>query len=204
MNSIVRFTGDPFVDAGAAVLEYRLNKPASEINLEDLQRQAAELEEIYRRKAWSGYLSVIFPNSCWCNPTMSGASREKQRRTLLDSFGWPAIPDRTCSYCQRPAQHMADRSTVPMLTGATAMTAGAWGQPGLPVCSACQYAVQFYPLATLKVQGRPLFWWTPHHRWMFALTEIFAIRVDQLVTASPNGMPNLRLPSSPRLEAAEE
>jgi CRISPR-associated protein Cst1 len=204
VSSIIRFTGDPFVDTGAAVLEYRLKKPANEISRADSQRQAAELEEIYSRKAWSGFLSVIFPNSCWCNPTMSASSREQQRLALLDSFDWPALPGRTCCYCERPAQHVADRSTVPMLTGATVMTAGAWGRPGLPVCSACQYAIQFYPLATLKVQGRPLFWWTPHHDWMFALTEIFAIRVDQLVTASPDGMPNLSWPSTRLLETAEE
>jgi CRISPR-associated protein Cst1 len=84
------------------------------------------------------------------------------------------------------------------------MTAGAGGEPGLPVCSACQFAIQFYPLASLKVAGRPLFWWTPHHTWMYQLTLHFAKRVAQIVEGSPDQVTNLGWPSTLLLKTAED
>jgi CRISPR-associated protein Cst1 len=140
------------------VLEFRVKKSCADFLRGDLEKQAAELEYLYAKKAWMRYLSVHFPNSCWCNPTMGVESRNIQRAALLRSFDGPPLGDPACSYCRRPAQHMADRSVIPLVTGAGNMTAGAGGEPGLPICSACQYAIQFYPLATLKVNGLPLFW----------------------------------------------
>jgi CRISPR-associated protein Cst1 len=93
---------------------------------------------------------------------------------------------------------------IPLLTGATTMTTGPGGEPGLAVCSACLFAIQFYPLATLKVNGRPLFWWTPQHDWMFYLTSNFTKRVSQIIEASPEQMPSLDWPSTRLIETAEE
>jgi CRISPR-associated protein Cst1 len=202
--SPIKFVGDPFVDSGVAVLEFRIDKPCSQFDREDLKKQADELENLYSKRAWTGYLTVHFPNSCWCNPTMSDESKKKQRTTLLRSFDDPELAGTTCAYCRGPAQHLADRSAIPLLTGAGSMTAGAWGEPGLPVCSACQYAVQFYPLAALKVNGRPLFWWTPHHDWMYSLTVNFGRRVAQIVEGSPDQLPSLNWSSTLLLTAAED
>jgi CRISPR-associated protein Cst1 len=204
VSSLIQFVGDPFVDAGVAILEYRIQKSCADFVREDLEKQAGELEHIYLKKAWTGYLSVHFPNSCWCNPTMGPESRRKQREALLRSFDAPELDRAACVYCRRPAQHVADRSIIPLLTGAGNMTAGAGGEPGLPVCSACQYAIQFYPLATLKVAGRPLFWWTPHHSWMYQLTLHFAKRVAQIVEGSPDQVTNLGWPSTLLLKTAED
>jgi len=134
-----------------AVLECSLEKDCAEFTEGDLAAQAEVLEKLYPKKAWTGYLAVHFPNSCWCNPTMGEDKKRKQREALLRSFDKPSLPGVFCSYCHAPAQHIADRSTIPLLTGATTMTAGPGGEPGFPVCSGCQFAVQFYPLATLKV-----------------------------------------------------
>lgn len=203
MEELLRFVGDPYVDAGVAVLEVRLNKAAAEFSQSDLRRQADELRVIYARKAWSGYLTVHFPNSCWCNATMGAEIRRKKQDSLLDSFEAPAIPGRWCVYCGRSAQHIADRSIIPLLTGAATMTSGPGGEPGLPVCSGCQFAIQFYPLAALKVNGRPLFWWTLQHEWMFALTRSFVLRVEQIVEASPEQVPSIGWPPTRLIETAE-
>ena len=80
------------------------------------------------------------------------------------------------------------------------MMMGPGGEPGLPVCAACLFAIQFYPLATLKVSGRPLFWWTPQHEWMFELARAFAVRVEQLVEGSPDEVPNLSWASTRLIE----
>lgn len=204
MSNLIQFVGDPFVDAGVAVLEIRIKKPCKNFEHSDLAKQSAELQKIYSQKAWSGYLTVHFPNSCWCNATMGPNRKQQQKKALLRSFDFPQIPERQCVYCRRPAQHIADRSTIPLLTGATTMTSGPGGEPGLPICSACQYAIQFYPLASLKVKGRPLFWWTLHHEWMYELTLDFANRIRQMVEASPEQVPNIGYPSTQLITAVKE
>lgn len=204
MQALIQFVGDPFVDSGVAVLEHRIDKPCNEFDRLDLTKQANALEELYSKKAWIGYLFVHFPNSCWCNPTMGAEKKRQLRQSLLCGFDLPAIPGRFCAYCRRPAHNLADRSTIPLLTGEATMSAGAGGEPRLAVCSACQYAIQFYPLATLKVYGKPLFWWTPHRDWMYSLTRRFAERVSRIIEASPDQVPSLGWPSTQLLETAEE
>lgn len=172
MAETVRYVGDPFVDAGVAVLEHRLAKDHSQFDHDDLRAQASWLVEEYSKKIWSGYLTVHFPNSGWCNPTMSTANKKHFRVLVLSGFDLPAI-GRPCCYCARPARSLADRSKIPLLTGAGNMSSGPGGIPGLPVCCYCLYAVQFYPLATLKVEGRPLFWWSADARWLFLLSGTF-------------------------------
>ena len=121
---------------------------------------------------------------------------------LLRSFEKAAIEGRYCVYCHRPAQHVADRSMIPMLTSATTMTCGPGGEPGLTVCSGCLFAIQFYPLAALKVNGKPMFWWTPHHDWMASLTWDFLHRMGKVVEASPEKVTSLSWPSTRLLESA--
>ncbi len=203
MFNQIQFVGDPFVDAGVAVLECRLEKDCAQFTERNLEAQADELEAIYSRKAWMGYLTVHFPNSCWCNFTMGADKKKVQRDNLLRAFDKAGLAGRQCAYCQRSAQHMADRSAIPLLTGATTMTSGAGGEPGLPVCSACLYAIQFYPLATLKVNGRPLFWWTPQHDWMHLLSSDFVRRVAKIVEGSPEQVPSLSWPATQLFETAE-
>lgn len=203
MADLPQFVGDPFVDTGVAVLEYRIEKPSREFTLPDLSKQADELEKLYMKRAWTGYLTVHFPNSCWCNATMSDEKKSRQRLALLHSFDAPALDGTSCVYCRRPAQHMADRSTIPLITGADIMTCGAGGVPGLPVCSACQFAIQFYPLAALKVIGRPLFWWTSDHAWMFALTHDFAEKLNRIIEGSSDQVPSLPWPATRLLEAVD-
>src|SRR5579862_6036197 len=118
MAGLPQFVGDPFVDAGVAVLEHRIEKPCEEFTLPELSKQAHELEKLYLKKAWTGYLTVHFPNSCWCNATMSEEKKSRQRTALLHSFDVPALAGRFCVYCRRPAQHIGDRSVIPLITGA--------------------------------------------------------------------------------------
>lgn len=196
--------GDPFVDAGVAVLEHRLEKPCDAFTLSDLSKQADELETLYtENKAWVAYLTVHFQNSCWCNPSMAPETKTAERKLLLRSFDARAIPRRSCVYCQRPAQHRPNGSIIPLTTGKGVMTCGSGGEPGVPVCSACQFAIQFYPLATVKVQGDPLFWWTPHHEWMYALTADFFDRARRLIEGSPEGVPNVPAPFTRLMDSVE-
>jgi CRISPR-associated protein Cst1 len=201
MSDTVRYVGDPFVDAGVAVLEHRVEKPHAHFTNADLVAQAVWLTEVYSQKLWAGYLTVHFPNSGWCNATMSSENKLAFRRNVLSGFELSVL-DRPCSYCSRPAQKLADRSLIPLLTGATTMVAGPGGVPGLPVCGYCLYAIQFYPLATLKVEGKPLFWWSADPRWLYCLTEEFLSVASTVLAASSDSLLSLRWPSTRLLDAA--
>jgi CRISPR-associated protein Cst1 len=201
MSATVRYVGDPFVDSGVAVLENRINKPHTEFSDAELISQAEWLVDQYSRKIWTGYLTVHFPNSGWCNATMSAENKAVFRNSVLHGFGLPLL-DRACAYCGRPAQDLADRSKIPLLTGAVSMVAGPGGAPGLPVCGYCVYAVQFYPLAALKVEGKPLFWWTSESQWLFYLTGEFMQIVDQVLAFNSDSFTNARWPSTRLLDAA--
>lgn len=104
---------------------------------------------------------------------------------VLESYK-PEFPelDRKCGLCGRPAKILADRRYVPLLTGETVMSSGSGGIPGLPVCGWCVFAVHFYPFATLKVEGRPLFWWSPDPVWTLRLTCIFAEKLKHVLAMS--------------------
>lgn len=201
MSNTVRYVGDPFVDAGISVLEHRIEKEHNCFSRADLEAQAEWLVLEYSSKAWAGYLTVHFPNSGWCNATMSSANKAEFHRTVLQGFDLPGL-GRACSYCGRMAQDLADRSKIPFLTSATSMVAGPGGVPGFPVCAYCLYAVQFYPLATLKVEGKPLFWWSADSRWLYYLTGEFLDEVFRVLAGSSDKFPNLRWPSTRLLHAA--
>jgi CRISPR-associated protein Cst1 len=203
IDTSIRYVGDPFVDAGVAVLEHRIGKPHTEFTTADLSTQASWLESEYARKIWSGYLTLHFPNSGWCNPTMAVEKKAAFRNEALRGFSRPAIT-RACAYCGRPAQALANRSQIPLLTSETSMVAGPGGAPGQPVCACCRYAIQFYPLAALKVgkKGKPLFWWSADTRWLFYLTEEFLNTVAQVSAASGDSLANLSWPNTSLLNGA--
>ncbi len=201
MTELLKFVGDPFVDCGVAVLAIRVGKRAQDVSDSDLLQQSQLLECEYALPSWRGYLSVHFPNSGWCNPTMAAAKQAEFRELVLRGYRGPMI-GRPCAYCGRPAHDLADRSKIPLLTGATVMTSSPGGSPGLPVCGYCLCAIQYYPLATLKVSGRPLFWWSQDPEWMVWLTKDFCHRVRAVLAGSPEAVPNCRWPSTRLLDSA--
>jgi len=82
------------------------------------------------------------------------------------------------------------------------MVAGPGGAPGQPVCAGCRYAIQFYPLATLKVNGKPLFWWSADSGWLFYLTQEFLDTAAQVLAVSGDSLTNVSWPSTRLLNAA--
>jgi len=176
----VRYVGDPFVDAGVAVLEHWLEKACEEFTETDLAGAAEKLQQRYSRKMWKGYLTVHLPNSVWCQANVGAVRKEEMLDLVLRGYHREALrPARPCCYCGRAAQVIADRSRVPLVTSEKSMSVGAGGAPGTPVCGYCLYAVQFYPVCTLKVEGKPLFWTVPERRWTFLLTGGFLKVVEE-------------------------
>jgi CRISPR-associated protein Cst1 len=200
---VIRYTGNPYVDAGVAILELRLGKPCNEFTLADLETQALEIKREYSKKIWKKYLMLHLPNCAW---TQKDASSEKNReyvRKVLESYkaDFPDLGSR-CAFCDRPAKILADGRYIPLLTGETVMTSGAGGAPGLPVCGYCIFAVHFYPFATLRVGARPLFWWAADQRWTRLLNRVFYDDVQRILAASSEEFIKLRWPATQLLRAA--
>ncbi|MCL6560741.1 MAG: hypothetical protein K6U74_18495, partial [Firmicutes bacterium] len=205
INEKVKYTGHPFVDVGVAVLENYLERPCEEFQEEDLVFAAKWLRKQYERKDFKGYLTVHFPNSGWCNPTIKGEKKEAYIQKVLFSYrSEPLMPHRACSFCGRPGQFLADRQHIPLLTGTTVLVTAPGGVAGLPVCGYCLFAVQFYPLGTIKVNGRPLFWWTPEPDLTFELVGDTCWKVRRMLAASSEKVINFSWPRTRLLHSARE
>lgn len=200
---MIRYTGNPYVDAGVAVLELRLQKRCTEFTDNDLDSQAAWINKEYRKKIWKSYLMLHLPNCAWTQANPDSDKNRAYIREVLESYKseFHGI-SRRCAFCEQPAKILADRRYIPLLTGETSMAAGAEGQPGLPVCGYCVFAAHFYPLATLKVDGKPLFWWAPDPGWILRLNREFYEDVQKLRVASSEELPKLRWPATRLLSAA--
>ena len=66
MHGLIWYVADPFVDTGVAVLEHRIAKSWEDFSQEDLAEHAIQLKQIYAKVVWKNYLSIQFPNTCWC------------------------------------------------------------------------------------------------------------------------------------------
>src|SRR2546423_1534942 len=202
---MIRYTGNPYVDAGVAVLELRLHKPCEHFTLADLAGQAKQIRSEYTKKIWKSYLMVHLPNCAWTQKDLSSEKNQAYLKKILESYKPESSElDRKCAFCGRPAKILADRRYVPLLNGETVMTSGAGGSPGLPVCGWCVFAVHFYPLATLKVEGRPLFWWAPNPLWTLRLTRTFAEKLESILTMVDEELPKMRWPKTQLLHAARQ
>lgn len=204
MPALVTYVGDPFVDTGVAVLEHKLEKPCEAFSEEDLLGQGAELIQLYSQKSWRGILTFHFPNSGWTNPTMGADKVAEFHKKVLEGFQRKTDTGRPCEYCRRPANVIVDGSTVPLLASANSMDCGAGGRTGFAVCGYCLFAIQFYPLATLKVEGKALFWWSHDREWTFLLAGIAIREVRRFLAASPDGSIKPRFPWSRLLTVARE
>jgi CRISPR-associated protein Cst1 len=202
---VIRYTGNPYVDAGVAVLELRLHKACDQFTPSDLEAQAEQIKTEYRRKIWKSYLTVHFMNCAWVQHKISPEKERAYIAKVLESYKSNAIdPPRACAFCGSPANTIVDRSHVPLLTGETVMVAGADGRPGLPTCGFCVFAIHFYPLATLKVAGRPLFWWASEPEWMRRLTNRFRSDIEKVLAASTEQFANVDWPSTRLMHAARD
>jgi CRISPR-associated protein Cst1 len=198
------YVGDPFVDTGIAVLEHRVGKVCEEFSSEDLLKQGDELRKIYSQKNWRGILSIHFPNSGWTNPTMSAAKVAEFHQKVLRGFEGGIEQNRFCDSCGSPANAIVDGSTVPLLSNAKSMDCGSGGRSGFPVCGYCLFAIQFYPLATLKVEGKALLWWSPDRQWTYLLAGMAIREVSRFLAANPEGAIKPKFPRTQILRIARD
>jgi len=155
---MLKYTGHPFVDVGAAtVTAFAGKQRPEEVTREDLELIADYIAKQYQRKFMTSFLTCVFPNSGYVNPTMG----EDKRREFIDFHLYsfrrdaPASPQR-CVACAHPAVGLTFRQHVPLLTGEDVLNFFPNGEPGLPLCSSCLLSIAALPLGALKCSGRAL------------------------------------------------
>ena len=159
LKPLLRRTGYPFVDVGAATIGAFHRKPDfQELTVEDLDAVADFIAERYVRDPLKSFLSCIFPNAGYVNANMGAPKREEEiRRTLYGYHEEPRPDAPKCTFCGRPAGSVAFRQHIPLTAGGGQMNFGPGGRAGSPVCGICLLCVQAMPLGcAMRCNGRLL------------------------------------------------
>lgn len=157
---LLKWTGHPLADVGVATLCAMVGKnDPEELTLEDLDAAGDEIKKAYTDSVFVAYLSCVFPNSAYVNPTMKGESREKSMIRLLSPHRAPAddgLEGVTCVFSNEPATHLLERSQMPMLTGAGVLNFFPAGLSEMPVAGPYLLAIQALPLGGCRSEGKLL------------------------------------------------
>lgn len=154
---IYTYTGHPLVDVGASVIAaFNHRRSVEEVTEQDVAEIVRFITQHYFRDPLKGFLTTVFPNSAYANPTMGeDRKREVAADVLATSPLSEAEGQERCSFCGQAAKRRF-RQHVPLVTGEGTVNFTPRGQAGLPVCPACLVAIQACVLGTLKCQGRLL------------------------------------------------
>ena len=158
MTPILKWTGHPLADVGVATLCAMVGKRDPEdLTLEDLDECGSELGDCYVDSIFMSYLTCVFPNSAYVNPTMGIDTRNTAMKRLL--FPHRASSDEgvkglCCAFSGAPATHLLDRSQIPMLTGAGILNFFPAGTSELPVDAPYLLAIQALPLGCRRTEGK--------------------------------------------------
>ena len=150
-------TGNPFVDTGQEMM-------AALVGIERLEKLPAEevhslmpnLVQLYMRDGWRKNLHTIFPNSKLANGSVK-RPREEYQELLEDWFKLvlsgesPKVPKGTpCAISGTQANVYVGKMFLPMSDyGSNNFHSG--NSEGVPVNAAVALALQFFPLALIKI-----------------------------------------------------
>ncbi len=146
-------TGNPFVDTGQEMMAALAKvDSATELTKEDIEPLLENLPSLYLKEGWRKNLQVIFPNSKLTNFAIKNPA--EQYKSLLSEWlnllGSRKLLEMPCSISGRPAQVYTSKMYLPMsdYVGNNFQSAS---QQGTPVSAAVALALQFFPLALMKV-----------------------------------------------------
>jgi CRISPR-associated protein Cst1 len=174
---MLRYTGHPIADVGVATICAFCEKTdPSALIKEDLLGIAGFLEREYFSGKLSSYLTCVFPNSAYVNPTTGAAKKKLYKLKVLygiDEPPDPAAEGLRCAFSNQPAARIAYRQHVPLLTGEDVLNFFPAGIGGLPISAEFLLAVQAFPLGARRCHGRALAVHCPDDQ---SLTYAFASR----------------------------
>lgn len=156
------YTGDPFVDAGIIAVELLVGKNWTEINESEFKKAADDLVSLYLTPAWSKDLQSIFPNSKFINPTIKNKENESKDflYDLISGMNQSSEIGEHCIFCGNPAYRKKDgkpfvKSQIPLVGSSDFINFFPSFHNGISICARCALAVQFAPLISYRVAGKP-------------------------------------------------
>lgn len=167
---MLKYTGHPLVDVGAATIAAFVNKRKwASITEADLERVADFMARQYVVEPLKSFLTVAFPNSGFTNPAFNKApeKREDYAERVLRGYrtGTPRLQER-CVFTGDPALAVAFsdklplgrafRQHIPLVTGEGVINFFPWGDAGLPVSGEALLCIQAFPMGCAKCGGRLL------------------------------------------------
>lgn len=155
---MLRYTRHPFVDVGtAAITAYAGKSQPEEVSRQDLDKAASFIERSYTKNPLKSFLTAIFPNSGYVNPTIGPEKLATFMERYLYAFrSKGGLTGTRCAYCGRTANVQVFRQHVPLLTGEDTLNFFPVAAPGLPTCGYCLLCIQAFPLGATKSAGRAL------------------------------------------------
>jgi CRISPR-associated protein Cst1 len=166
---IYRFTGNPFVDGGIAALCALNNKGDPEsVNKEDLERSIEFIVRIYPK--WQKLRHLFTQNCILLHPAIKNKAEryEEYLKRLVHKIS-NAYSDGDCALCGiRKSSGLVLRHEYPLTGSGDFVNYFSFFEPGLPLCPACTFALQFVPLFLVSNNG--ILFLTHSHSERFMLT----------------------------------
>jgi CRISPR-associated protein Cst1 len=186
---MIRFTGHPLVDVGAATIAaFAKKRHPSQLTEADLDAVANFISEQYVVNPLKSFLTVAFPNSGFTQPAFEKTPERRvgyARRVLYGyRAGTPRLEEQ-CVFTGEPAVAIsfsdsdklppgrAFRQHIPLLTGEGVINFYPGGDAGLPVSGEALFCIQAFPLGCAKCSGRLLAVHSDNERLMVAFARNF-------------------------------
>jgi CRISPR-associated protein Cst1 len=158
----IQMSGHPFIDIALATLAAMVKKRTlAELTENDLRSCAERLKYWYsQHHAARNYISTVFTNSHFTQPSMSLEQREAYADRYLFAFlkdhaaqeGEP----RCVFFPELAAVEKAYRQHIPLLNGESVINFSPMGRDGLPVSGLALLTIHALPFGCLKCGGRLL------------------------------------------------
>ncbi|MCZ2126147.1 MAG: hypothetical protein LC099_00040 [Anaerolineales bacterium] len=171
---MLKYTGHPLVDVGAATIAAFCNKPVlNELTEKDLDKVADYIEAHYVINPLKSFLNVAFPNSGFTQPAFEKTPEKRKDYARRVTRGYKKdVPllDEQCVFTGEPAIGLAlsasqkdnypmgrvFRHSFPMSTGEDVINFYPYGDAGLPISGIALLCIQALPLGSAKVGGKLL------------------------------------------------
>jgi CRISPR-associated protein Cst1 len=158
--SILRWTGHALIDVGIAGLcAFSERARPADLTLEDLDAAAAFMEERYYDGKLLTYLTCVFMNSSFVQPSESADKRASFIRQYLRAHRAEPSPDvagRRCVFSGEPAVSPLVRTHFPLFSGEGVMNFRPSPQTAVPAAGPYVVALMFLPMASRRAEGRLL------------------------------------------------
>jgi CRISPR-associated protein Cst1 len=159
----LRYTGHPFVDIGVATIaviasyHHKRAVAPEDVTYDDMLLVANSLSTYYTQETYKpvqNYISVIFTNSHFVQPSKSVEDKREYATEVLYAFTDDMVPLADGSRCtffpEKPAVMHATRQHIPLLNGANISNFSPMGGRGIPVSGEALLAIHAMPLGCLK------------------------------------------------------